>query len=110
MGRPTYLANLSLLSQLSGGDKPTIKGLRAVLNTLKTKRVILAGDFNSTKTLSSFDTGGPLPPSIAKDRTAKAIQEVLNDWRFKDLWTKETNEQWEKSGPTGTINTPGGCV
>jgi hypothetical protein len=25
----------------------------------------------------------------------KAIQEFLNDWRFKDLWTKEINEQRE---------------
>jgi hypothetical protein len=47
MERPTYLANLSFPNSLEG-TKATIKGLRAVLNTLKTKRVILAGDFNST--------------------------------------------------------------
>jgi exonuclease III len=54
------------------GTKATIKGLRAMLNTLKTKQVILAGDFNSTETLSSFDTGGLLLPSIAKDRNAES--------------------------------------
>jgi exonuclease III len=78
------------------GTKATIKGLRAVLNTLKTKRVILAGDFNCTETLSSFDTGGLLPPLIAKDRNAEAIQEVLNDWRFKDLWTKDEQRELQR--------------
>jgi exonuclease III len=61
------------------GTKATIKRLRAVLNTLKTKQVILAGAFNFTETLSLFDTGGLLPPSIAKNKNAEAIQEVLND-------------------------------
>jgi hypothetical protein len=28
-------------------------------------------------------------------RNAEAIQEVLNDWQFKDLWTRESNEQQE---------------
>jgi hypothetical protein len=78
----------------------TIKCLRAILNTLKTKRVILARDFNSTETLSSFDTGGPLSPSQAKDKNAEAIQEVLNDWQFKDLWTRESNKQREAKRKT----------
>jgi hypothetical protein len=60
--------------------KVTIKSLKAILSTLKTKRVILARDFNSTETLSSFDTKGPLFSSEAKDKNTKAIQEVLNDW------------------------------
>jgi hypothetical protein len=29
---------------------------------------------------ATFDTGGPLFPSEAKDRNAEAIQEVLKDW------------------------------
>jgi hypothetical protein len=87
--------NLSLLSELPRETKVTIKSLRAILNTLKTKRVILAGDFNSTETLSSFDTGGPLSPSEAKDKNTEAIQEVLNAWQFKDLWTRESNKQRE---------------
>jgi hypothetical protein len=93
LGRATYLAYLSLLSELLRGNKSTIKSLRAILNTLKTKQVILARDFNFTETLSSFDTKGgigPLSPSQAKDRNAEAIQETLNDWRFKDLWTRES--------------------
>jgi hypothetical protein len=57
--------------------------------------VILAGDFNSTETLSSFDTGRPLSPSEAKDKNTAAIQEFLNDWRFMDLWTRESNKQQE---------------
>jgi endonuclease/exonuclease/phosphatase family metal-dependent hydrolase len=63
-----------------------------MLSGLKSKRVILAGDFNSTETLSSFDTGGPLPPSHAKESNAQAIQTLLNEWRFKDLWTREGND------------------
>jgi hypothetical protein len=80
--------------------KVTIKSLRAILNTLKTKRVILARDFNSTETLLSFDTRGPLFPSQAKDKNAEAIQEVLNDWRFKDLWTRASNKQREAERKT----------
>jgi hypothetical protein len=45
-----------------------------MLSGLKSKRVILAGDFNFTETLSSFDTGGLLPPSHAKKSNAQAIQ------------------------------------
>jgi hypothetical protein len=66
-----------------------------MLSGLKSKRVILAGDFNSTETLSSFDTGGPLPPSHAKESNEQAIQTLLNEWRFKDLWTREGNDSRE---------------
>jgi hypothetical protein len=80
--------------------KVTIKSLRAILNTLKTKQVIPAGDFNSTETLLSFETEGPLSPSQAKDRNTEIIQDVLNDWLFKDLWTRESNEQREAERKT----------
>jgi hypothetical protein len=66
-----------------------------MLSGLKSKRVILAGDFNSTETLSSFDTGGPLPPSHTKESNVQAIQILLNEWRFKDLWPWEGNDSWE---------------
>jgi hypothetical protein len=92
-GQHIWLISAYFPNSLEGTK--AIKGLKVVINTLKTKQAILAGDFNFTETLSSFDTGGPLPPLIAKDRNAKAIQKVLNDWRFEDLWTKETNEQQE---------------
>jgi hypothetical protein len=61
----------------------------------KGKRVILAGDFNSTETLSSFDTGGALPPFNAKETNTEITQQLLNTWRFKDLWTREDNEDQE---------------
>jgi hypothetical protein len=40
-------------------------------------------------------TGGPLPPSHAKESNAQAIQTLLNEWRFKDLWTREGNDSRE---------------
>lgn len=63
---------------------------------LKSKRIILAADFNSTETLSSFDTGGPKPPSSSKDNNAEDAQQFLDAWRLKDLWTKESNPAREE--------------
>jgi hypothetical protein len=57
--------------------------------------VILTGDFNSTKTTFTFDVGGVKPPSGSKKKNAEAIQDLLNEWRFKDLWAKGTNEACE---------------
>jgi hypothetical protein len=45
--------------------------------------------------LSSFDTGGAQPPSSAKENNAEIIQQLLNAWRLKDLWTREDNEDRE---------------
>jgi hypothetical protein len=56
-----------------------------MLNRLKSKRVILAGDFNSMETLSIFDTGGPLAPSHAKEANMEVVQTLFSEWRFKDL-------------------------
>jgi hypothetical protein len=59
--------------------KATVSRLKKMLSGLKSKRVILAGDFNSMETLSSFDTGGPLPLCHAKESNVQAIQTLLNE-------------------------------
>jgi hypothetical protein len=41
--------------------------------------------------LSTFDTSGPLAPSLAKEAKAEVVQILLSEWRFKDLWTQEDN-------------------
>jgi hypothetical protein len=69
--------------------------LKRMLSRLKSKRVILAGDFNSTETLSTFDTGGLLAPSHAKKANVKVVQTLLSEWRFKNLWTQEDNDSRE---------------
>jgi hypothetical protein len=38
-------------------------------------------------------------PSKAKERNAESVQELLNEWRLKDLWTKESNEAREVERP-----------
>jgi endonuclease/exonuclease/phosphatase (EEP) superfamily protein YafD len=60
-GQPIWLITAYFPNALEG-TKATIMALRNILRTIKGKRVILAGDFNSTETLSSFDTGGPKTP------------------------------------------------
>jgi hypothetical protein len=69
--------------------------LKRMLSGLKSKRVILAGDFNSTETLPTFDTNGPLAPSRAKEANAEVVQTLFSEWRFKDLWTQEDNDSRE---------------
>ena len=46
-------------------ESETVRAVREVdriLSKLKTKRIILAADFNSTETVNSYDTVGSLPP------------------------------------------------
>ena len=45
------------------GTRQTISAINSILRKLKGRRIILAGDFNATETMSSFDTGGTAPPS-----------------------------------------------
>jgi hypothetical protein len=44
--------------------------------------------------------GGVKPPSGSKEKNTEAIQDLLNEWRFKDLWAKGTNEAHEQERPT----------
>jgi hypothetical protein len=74
------------------GIKTTISRLKKMLSGLKSKRVILAGDFNSMETLSTFDI---LAPSCAKEANAEVVQTLLSEWRFKDLWTQKDNDSRE---------------
>jgi hypothetical protein len=97
-GQPIWLITAYFPNALEG-TKATIMALRNILRTIKGKRVILAGDFNSTETLSFFDTGGPKRPSKAKEPNAESVQELLNEWKFKDLWTKESNKAREVERP-----------
>jgi hypothetical protein len=92
--QPIWLVTAYFPNELRDA-KATVSRLKKILSGLKSKRVILAGDFNSTETLSSFDTGGPLPPSHAKESNAQALQTLLDEWRFKDLWTRESNDSRE---------------
>jgi hypothetical protein len=70
-----------------------------MMRSLKSMRVILAGDFNSTETKSSFDAGGSLPPSDGKEPNSEAIQTMVTKWGFKDLWTQESNLSREVERP-----------
>jgi endonuclease/exonuclease/phosphatase (EEP) superfamily protein YafD len=54
-GQPIWLIMAYFPNALKG-TKVTITALRNILRTIKDKRVILAGDFNSTETLSLFDS------------------------------------------------------
>jgi endonuclease/exonuclease/phosphatase family metal-dependent hydrolase len=75
--------------------KATVKALGNIMNKLKSKIVVLMGDFNSTETKSSYDTRSPLPPTNAKNTNAAAIQTILDTHGFKNLWTHRDNEARE---------------
>jgi hypothetical protein len=47
--------------------------VKALGKIIKNKRVVLTGDFNSTETKSFYDTGGPLPPTNAKNKNTATI-------------------------------------
>jgi hypothetical protein len=85
-GQPIWLVTAYFPNDLVG-TKTTISRLKRMLSGLKSKRVILVGDFNSTETLFTFDTGGPLAPSHAKEANTEVVQTLFSEWRFKDLWT-----------------------
>jgi hypothetical protein len=56
-------------------------GLADIINhfsKLKNKRVVLTKDLNSTETKLSYDMGGPLPPTNAKNTNAATIQTILD--------------------------------
>jgi hypothetical protein len=57
------------------------------------------GDFNSTEPTSMFDVVEVNPPSGFKERNAEFIQDLLNESRFKNLWTMGTNEAQERERP-----------
>jgi hypothetical protein len=85
-GQPIWLVTAYFPNNLVG-TKTTVSRLKRMLSRLKSKRVILVGDFSFTETLSTFDTSGPLAPSHAKEANAEVVQTLLSEWRFKDLWT-----------------------
>ena len=70
-------------------ESGTVRAVREVdriLSKLKTKRIILAADFNSTETVNSYDTVGSLPPTVHRRKRGNIIQELLDKWHLKDLW------------------------
>lgn len=76
-----------------------VKAVDRVLTHTKGTRVMLAADFNATETLSSYDTGGVLPPTDHRGRRATIIQELLDKWGLKDAWasSKNTLREQERS-------------
>jgi hypothetical protein len=79
--------------------KATVKALGNIINKLKNKRVVMTGDFNSTETKSSYDTGGPLPPTNTKNTNMATIQTILDTYGFKDLWIHRDDEARELERP-----------
>jgi hypothetical protein len=96
--QPIWLVTAYFLNDLESA-KATIKALNSIIRKLKSKRVILSGDFNSTETRSLYDTGGALPPTNTKNTNAMAIQEILDAYRFKNLWAYGDNEAREQERP-----------
>jgi hypothetical protein len=78
------------------GTKATVQAQYKTLCRFETKRLILTGDFNSTKSTSTFDVGGARSHSGSKKRNAEAIQNLLSEWRFKDA-TNEASDQERNS-------------
>jgi hypothetical protein len=95
MGTSTYMANNGILPNDLENAKATVKALSNLMNKLKNKRAVLTGDFNSTETKSFYDTGGPLPPTNAKNTNAATVQTILDTYGFKDLWIHRDNEARE---------------
>jgi hypothetical protein len=100
--QPIWLVTAYFPSDLESA-KATIKALKGIMRRLKSKRVILSGDFNSTETRSLYNTGGALPPTNTKNTNA-AIQEILDAYGFKDLWAHGDNEAWEQERPNFTTS------
>jgi hypothetical protein len=96
--QPIWLVTAYFPNDLESA-KATIKALKGIMRKLKSKRVILSGDFNSTETQSSYDMGGTLPPTNTKNTNAMAIQEILDMYGFKDLWAHGDNEAREQERP-----------
>jgi hypothetical protein len=83
-----------------------VKALGNIMNKLKNKRVVLIEDFNSTETKSSYDIGGPLPPTNTKNTNAATIQTILDTYNFKDLWIHRDNDAikvWDKNQNKGQM-------
>ena len=74
----------------------TIQELVKFSRNHKGERVILAGDFNSTRTLASEDAGGTLPPQESRQSKAMQIQEYLSANSFMDLWNTFQNNNRDK--------------
>ena len=68
-----------------------VKAVDGILASTKGERVMLAADFNTTETLSSWDTGGVLPPTDHRSPRVKIIQELLDKWGLKDAWSNNKN-------------------
>jgi hypothetical protein len=89
-----------------------VKALSNIINKLKNKRVVLTGDYNSTKTKSSYDTRGPLPPTNAKNTNAATVQTILDTLASKTCGYTETmrlgswRDQNSNTSPTGTTTIP----
>lgn len=97
-GQLIWLVTAYFPNALEGTVK-TVRALDRILTNLKGRRIILSGDFNSTETLSSFEVGGTKTPSNGKAANAEAIQELLDKWRLKDLWSKQSNPAREEERP-----------
>lgn len=69
----------------------TIKELESFSRKHNGDRVILTGDFNSTRTLAKEDAGGPLPPMSHRQNKARLIQDYLSANSFSDLWNTHQN-------------------
>ena len=69
----------------------TIRALEKLLRRHKGARMLLVGDFNSTRTLAKEDTGGILPPSTHRRIRAGKIQDFLSSHSFQDLWNTFQN-------------------
>jgi hypothetical protein len=94
--QPIWLVTAYFPNDLESA-KATIKALKGIMRKLKSKRVILSGDFNSTETRSLYDTEGALPPTNTKN--TNAIQEILDTYGFKDLWAHGDNKAREQERP-----------
>ena len=74
----------------------TTKAVDAMLRQKHGARIILAGDFNSTRTLASEDAGGTLPPQESRQSKAMLIQEYLSANSFMDLWNTFQNNNRDR--------------
>ena len=75
-------------------------------------RIILAGDFNSTETLSKSSTGGLLDATRHRAERSACVQQLLDKWRLKVVGSNLKTlagmgrKTTSPTSPTGTMTGP----